>query len=63
MLALMKNVDMVQLMLDFELGRGPLLAYTHIHEFIAKVCMFPFDIFQASFLLVCFFLFLAFVFS
>ena len=62
-LALIENVDMVQLMLDSELAGGPLPAYTRIQEFIAKVCMFPFVIFQASFLLVCLFFFLALVFS
>lgn len=31
---------MVQLMLEFELAGGPLLAYTYMKEFIAKVCMF-----------------------
>ena len=49
-LALINNVDMVQLKLDFELARGPLPAYTCIQEFIAKVYMFLFVIIQASFL-------------
>ena len=53
-LALIENVDMVQLMLDSELAGGSLPTYTRIQEFIAKVCMFPF----ASFLLLCFSFFL-----
>ena len=44
-LALIENVNMVQLMLDSELVGGPLPAYTCIQEFIAKVCIFPFVIF------------------
>ncbi len=54
-LALIENVDMVQLMLDSELARGPLPAYTRIQEFIAKVCIFPFVNFYDPFVLVCFF--------
>ena len=45
-LALIENVDMVQLMLDSELAGGPLLAYTRIQKFIAKVSMFFFGIHQ-----------------
>ena len=58
-LALIENVDMVQLMLDSELAGGPFPAYTRIQEFIANVCIFPVDIFQVFFFLVCFFFFLA----
>jgi hypothetical protein len=36
-LALIENMDMVQLMLDFELAGGHFPAYTRIHEFIAKI--------------------------
>jgi hypothetical protein len=61
-LALIKNVDMVQLILDSKLAGGPLPAYTRIQQFIAKVCMFLFIIFQVYFLLFCFFLFIALVF-
>ena len=52
-LAFIKNVNMVQLMLDTGLVGGPLSAYTRIQEFIAKVCIFPFVIFHVFFLLVC----------
>ena len=62
-LLLIKNVDMVQLMVESKLAGGTLPAYTRIQEFIAKVCMFHFVIFQASFVLVCLFFFLALVFS
>jgi hypothetical protein len=41
-LSLIKNVDMVQLMLDSEVAGGPLPAYTRIQEFIAKVCLLTF---------------------
>jgi hypothetical protein len=41
-LSLIKNVDMVQLMLDSEVVGGPLPAYTRIQEFIAKVCLLTF---------------------
>ena len=39
-ISLIENVDMVQLMLDSEVAGGPLPAYTHIQEFIAKVRIF-----------------------
>ena len=55
---------MVQILLDSELARGPLPAYTRIQEFISKVCIFPFVNFQVFFfLLVCLFFFIALVFS
>ena len=44
-LALIENMDMVQLMLDSKFTAGPLPAYTCIQEFITKVCMFLFVIF------------------
>ena len=62
-LALIKNVNMMQLMLESELAGGPFPAYTRIQDFIAKVYMFFFVIFQASFVLVCLFFFFALVFS
>ena len=49
-LALIENVDMVQLMLDSEVAGGPLPAYTRIQEFIANVCILPFVNSQFSFL-------------
>jgi hypothetical protein len=58
-LALIENVDMVKLVLDSKLARGPFLAYIRIYEFIVKDFMFLFVIFQISFLLFCFFFFLA----
>ena len=61
-LALIENVDMVQLMLDSEIAGSPVPAYTRIQEFIAKVCMFSFAIDHTPFRLDCF-LFLLHVFS
>ena len=43
-LALIENVDMVQLMLDCDLAGAPLPAYTRIQDFIAKVRIFPISI-------------------
>ena len=60
-LTLIKNVDMVQLMLDSELARGPFPRYTRIQEFIAKVCIIPSSFFMLFFL-VCLFFFLVLVF-
>ena len=54
-LALIKNMDMVQLMLDSDIAGCPLPAYTYIQEFIAKVCMFSVGIDQIHFRLDCFF--------
>ena len=62
-LALIENVDMVQLMLDSEIARGPLPTYTHIQEFIAKVCFFPFVKFLGFFPFGLLLFFLSFVFS
>ena len=59
-LALIENVDMVQLMLDSDIAGSPLPAYTRIQEFIAKVCMFSFGIDLTPFLLDCFFFLLHF---
>jgi hypothetical protein len=49
-LSFIENVDMIQLMLDSEVARGPLPAYTRIQEFIAKVCILAFVNSQFSFL-------------